>query len=140
MTQDVVALLFFYKAEHDSEQGRLGLHGLFVMVDCAWTVVCRARLNRFLLVAFGDWTRGGSVPMNQIESQRCAQTLEEIRAHLSDNLDSDVLGKLDDVIARLEQAEGADDLADRLRDGLEILGQIVEVTVGIANLFNLFNN
>jgi len=78
--------------------------------------------------------------MNQIESQRCAQTLEEIRAHLSDNLDPDVLGKLDDVIARLEQAEGADDLADPLRDGLEVLGQIVEVTVGIANLFNLFHN
>jgi hypothetical protein len=78
--------------------------------------------------------------MTLTDNQRCAQTLKEIRAYLSNNLDPDVLGKLDDVIVRLEQAEGADDLADPVRDGLEILGRIVEITVGIANLFNLFNN
>lgn len=70
----------------------------------------------------------------------CAQALKEIRAHMPINLDPAVLFRLDDVIKRLEQAKGADDVSETSRYGLEVLGQVVEFAVSVLDLLNLFGN
>jgi hypothetical protein len=75
----------------------------------------------------------------------CADTLRAIRAQMQNDLEPSILAELDSVIRRLEDGTENRSLIGpagvaALEDALRILGRIIEVAAGGAELISRFWN